>query len=275
MAQTNLKSDAFCIYNASTSPFFYQMMPGQYANDYVFGEVGINAAGGTGGSYVRGDVIDISSFLSGRDDLLTKCNPPVPDLDELEQEPIKMQDSSNAVHLLPNYTREKKSAIDLSSVDYNRWNPLYTDPQNVRFVLEDMYPQRGGLDTQNYIKQAWNPIQESGKNAPNACKANLNPQMACGEFCDSVSGYPGTNPLTGQKKSAVSSMLGYKSKPPQDPGYPFPGPYSQQVAAVGAAADCGPNYYYGTNYDQGHCNTVNVDMLEGSAVSLNKFPLKI
>ena len=65
MSATDLKSDAWCMYNQNSAPFFWVMEPGQYENTYVFGEVGVNAAGGTGGSFVRPDVIDISSFHTG------------------------------------------------------------------------------------------------------------------------------------------------------------------------------------------------------------------
>ena len=267
MADTNLKSDAWCMYNQNSAPFFYIFEPGQYSNTYVFGEVGINAAGGTAGSYVRPDVIDISSFLSGRDEMLSKCQPPVPDLDDLEEEKLKTQNSDNSVQLLPVYTREKKSAVELSAIDYNRWTPLDNDPQDLRFILEDMWAQRGGLDTYNYTTLGWNKRQ---------CTDILDPARTCGEFCESVSAYPGVDPLTGQKKSAVSTMGTFNQRPAQEPQYPFVGPYSQNVSKVGANDGCGENYFYGPRYDQGTCSSnFNIDMLQGSAISLSKFPLKV
>ena len=274
-SQTDLKSDAFCIYNQNSSPFFWVMEPGQYENTYSYGEVGINATGGTGGSYVRGDVIDISSFLSGRDDMLSRCQPPVPDLEDLEQENLHMQNGDNSINLLPNYTREKKSAVDLSSVDYNRWQPLDTDPQDLRFIIEDMWPQRGGLDTQNYTKLAWTPGSYQYKEG--SCKDTLDPARACGEFCETVSGYPGTNPLTGKKKTVVSTMNNFNKRPNQEPDYPFMGPYSQTVASVGASDRCGENFFYGPRYDKGGetCNKLPMEMLESNALSPNKFALKI
>lgn len=251
MAQTDLRSDAFCVYNQSTSPFFWVMEPGQYNNTYVFGEVGINAAGGTAGSYIRPDVIDISSFLSGRDDMLSKCQPPVPDLDEIEQTPLRMQNSDNVVSLLPNYTREKRSAIDLAAVDYNRWQLLDTDAQNPRFVIEDMWAQRGGLDSRNFTKKAWNT---------QTCSANLDPARYCGPQCA---------PTTGSK--VRSNMLEkYETRPSQEPNYPFQGPYSQDVVSVGAAA-CGPNYFYGPNMEKGKCPDQQLDVLPNGAMSLDQF----
>ena len=61
-SQTNLKSDDFCGYNQASAPFFWILEAGQYENSYAYGEVGINASGGTGGSYIRPDVVDIDSF---------------------------------------------------------------------------------------------------------------------------------------------------------------------------------------------------------------------
>jgi hypothetical protein len=269
MASTDLKSDAFCMYNQNASPFFWVMQPGQYENTYAFGEVGINAAGGTGGSYVRPDVVDISSFLSGRDDMLSRCQPPVPDLDDLTTEKLHMQNNDNSRDILPIYTREKKSSIDLASIDYNRWQPLDTDPQDMRFVIEDMWAQRGGLDTYNYSTLSWNKGSFAYKEG--ACKNILDPGRACGEYCESVSGYPGNKWISGKKLSVVATQ---PTKPPREQNYPFLGPYSQNMEAVGAAV-CGENNFYGPRYDQGSCSNPQNTMLEGVALASNKFPLTV
>jgi hypothetical protein len=269
MAQTNLSSDSFCMYNQNSAPFFWVMEPGQYENTYSFGEVGINAAGGTAGSYVRPDVIDISSFLSGRDDMLSKCQPPVPDLEDLTEEKLHFQNSDNSIDLLPQFTREKKSAVDLSAIDYNRWQPLDTDAQDLRFVIEDFSAQRGGLDTQNFTKLSWTPGSFAYKEG--ACKYNLNPAHACGEYCEPVSGYPGKDWITGKKLTAIAKQ---PPKPPHENNYPFPGPYSQQVEAVGADT-CGENSFYGPRYMEGSCPVVKNDMLEKSALSLSNFPVTV
>jgi hypothetical protein len=258
MAQTDLKSDAWCGYNSSASPFFWVMEPGQYNNTYVFGEVGVSAAGGSPGSYVRPETIDVSSFLSGRDDMLSKCQPPVPDLDELKVKQYKKQDTDKTINLLSKYTREKKSATDLSSVDYNRWTPQDIEPQDLRFIIEDMWAQRGGLDTQNYSKLAW--VGGSYQYKEGACNTTLDPSRACGEFCESVSGY-----------NKVAKGF---NKPTNEPNYPFVGPYSQDVVAVGADT-CGPNHFYGDKYTDGKCPVPQSTMLEGVALSTLKFPLKI
>lgn len=246
MAQTGLKKDDFCSYNQSAAPFYWVFEPYQYSNTFVYGEVGINAAGGTAGSYVRPDVIDVDSFLSGRDDILSRCNPPVPALDEVKQPPLIPQNNSNVNILVPKYTREKRSATDLGSIDYNRWEPyLPSDPQNLRFILEDFAPQRGGMDTSNYSKAAWKPSIKRGfaVNGPqNACETIMDPARA-NPYSASVSGF---NPNT------IGRPL--NGKPPNEYDYPFSGPTTQDIKAVGAAS-CGPNNFYGENYDKGSCGT--------------------
>lgn len=247
MSQTNLKNDSFCSYNQSAAPFFYIFEPYQYANTYVYGEVGISASGGSAGSYVRPDVIDVDSFLSGRDDILSRCNPPVPSLDEVAQQPMVQQNSGNVNLLIAKDTREKKSATDLSTVDYNRWQPnLPVNPQDLRYVIEAFSAQRGGLDTQNYTKLAWQPTIARGAavNGPaGACQTTLDPSMACGEFCNTVSGYSGWN---GNIKAVMPGK-------PQ-PNYPFTDITSQQVKAVGGT-ECAEQQFWGPNYTMGSCQT--------------------
>ena len=247
MSQTNLKSDSFCSYTQEASIFYYTFAPDQYANSFVYGEVGLNASGGSPGSYVRQDVIDVDSFLSGRDDIISKCNPPVPGLDDVKQLPLVKQDDINVNILTPKYTKEKRSAIDLSSVDYNRWQPnLPVDPQNLRYIIEDFAPQRGGMDTSNYAKLAWKPTVERGaaiNGNPNACESLFSPARA-NPYSASVSGF---NPNT------IARPL--NNKPPMEPDYPFSGPTSYDIKSVGATA-CAENQFYGPNYDKGSCGQV-------------------
>lgn len=243
MAQTRIgrSSDSFCSYNQSAGPFYWIFEPGQYNSDYVSGEVGLNANGGGPGSYVRPDGVDIDSFLSGRDSILSRCNPPVPAIEDMAQPPLVMQNNDVSL-LIAKDTRQKKSANDLSSVDYNRWQPaLPANPQNLRNIIEDFAPQRGGMDTQNYAKLAWKPSVARGAAVdgnPLACTTILDPARACGEFCAVVNGY---------SPDIVARMPG---KP--QPDYPFEGITSQQIKAVGAG-NCLPQMFYGPNYTDGGC----------------------
>jgi hypothetical protein len=67
-------------------------------------------------------------------------------------------------------------------------------------------------------------------------------------------------------------MQRYETKPQQEPEYPFTGPYSQDVVAVGAAA-CGPNYFYGANMENGSCPNQTLEVIPNGAVSLDQFQL--
>lgn len=259
--QTNLASDNFCGYNQESAEFFYRFQDGQYNNNFVIGEVGIFPSSGTQGSYIRADAIDISSFLEGRDTILSRCNPPIPSLDTVNKENFEqMKKNNGGVNtiinadgtiqnlqispdlLLQKFTKEKRSQTALDSIDYNRFDPgLKVDPQNLRTVIEDMWAQRGGLDTQNYIKSAWS----NQNNVPNFnkqdCRLNLDPEWDCGEYCAPVNGY-----------SRIAEPQG---KPPGQLDYPFTGITSQQVVAVGAAP-CGPQMFSGILYDQGYCPAI-------------------
>lgn len=178
----------------------YIMQPNQYKNNYTFGEVGISTAGGSAGNYVRADLVDISSELSGRNKKLggglrgefvkEEISSPVPKRIEPEQ-------NIDTKKLLPIYTREKKSAID-NSTGYNVWHYLPEDPQKLDHIIENMWAQRGGLDTQSYTKDLW----ESRNNNRNLCG-----------FSDSLE----------LNKSFRSSQ----------PNYPFQGPYIDDIKSVG------------------------------------------
>ena len=138
----------------------------------------------------------------------------------------------------------------MSTIDFNRWQPdLPVEAQNLRYVIEDFSAERGGVGTRNFIKSSWSNQNNVPDFDPNACKLNLNPSMACGPFCEEVNGFPGVNPNTGVKKSAIAVPFG---RPPGQPDYPFVGVTSQQIESVGALA-CGPQNFYGINLDQGFC----------------------
>lgn len=275
--QTNLKSDDFCGENVSASTFYWTFQPGQYANTYVYGEVGVSAAGGTAGSYIRPELIGVSNFLSGRDNILTRCNPPVPALDSLEEPPLYEQNLDSVDLLVPMYTKEKRSSDSLDSIDYNRWNPLYSDPQNLRHVINEVAPQRGGFDTRNFVKLSWNPnnnglgqVVEGFTGNPGTssrvldsglCQTMLDPNRF-GPELENITGYPGTNPLTGRSSNASYLSPGY---PPNDPFYPFKGTTSQQINQVGSQT-CGETYFSGKYYDQGSCPPVNPAMLTEDTV---------
>ena len=164
MAQTNLKSDAWDIYNQATKTFDWTLQNGQYNNTYAFGTVGVSA----GSSAVRSDVVDVSSYLSGRDNILSKCNPPIPKMEEANLPPLSVQ-KKDVNTLVPLYTREKKStssATNKSYIPYS-FNPgVRKDTQSVKNIVFTGWSQRGGALTSNMIKDEWeqDPIIHKGRN---------------------------------------------------------------------------------------------------------------
>jgi hypothetical protein len=251
--QTGLKSDDFCGYNIESAPFYWLFQKGQYQDTYTIGEVGVPSGGGMPGSYERPEIVDIGSFLSGRDNILSKCMPPTPSLDSLNkptgpygapgtdgsagtQDFIKEQKSTSV--LLPKYTKEKRSANSVDSIDYNRWTPLSTEPQDLRFVIENFSNQRGGFDTRNYVKSAWSNQNNTPYYSKDACETNLDPSRVCGPECAGITGY---------SKNIVPILPG---KPQED--YPFVDITSQQIVGVGAAP-CGSQFFSGPSYQYGSC----------------------
>lgn len=195
-SQTNLKADDWCSQNQSAAPLEWILQKGQYNNTYAIGTVGVNAAA----NFVRPDVINIDSYLSGRDDILSKCNPPIPALDEANEPPLVYQNQGNVNYLQPLYTREKNSAVNLSAITYIplTFNPdLPVNPQTLNNVIFDE-PQRGGLDTSNIIKNAWNT---------DAMEYFLDPQRACGKECSEVNGYMTRLPYSRENPEATWGKL--------------------------------------------------------------------
>jgi hypothetical protein len=242
--QTNLNSDKFCGYNQEAATFFWTFQDGQYNNMYATGEVGVPANGGSAGSYIPGDLIDNASFLDGRETILSRCNPPIPSLDSVNRENFdqmmtkseKESASMDSSILLQKYTKEKKSQVALSSIDYNRFTWLQSDAQNPRFIFENFAASRGGLDSRNWTKSAWSNQNGSPTYDPNECRMTLDPARACGDYCESVSGYTQTYLAPGK---------------PQ-PDYPFNDITSQELYSVGAA-ECGSQFYTGARMDEGEC----------------------
>jgi len=69
----------------------------------------------------------------------------------------------------------KRSAYDISSVDWqagfagNAGN-LHTDPQNLTYVIERMWEERGGLDQNDLIKKSWKLYTREHPNGPENLK---------------------------------------------------------------------------------------------------------
>lgn len=197
MSQTDLKSDEFCIYNQAAAPLEWTLSPWQYFNTFSYGTIGISSDS----NHVRPDVINIDSFLSGRDSILSRCNPPVPSLDEANEAPLTYQNQENTNKLQPIYSREKKSAVNLSAVSYLplTFNPDLKNPaQDLNHIIFNGVAQRGGVNTSNVIKHAWNS---------DSCEYFLDPQRACGKDCSEVNGYMTRLPYSKQDPEAKWGKL--------------------------------------------------------------------
>ena len=232
--KTGLKSDDWCSQNQAAAPLEWVLQKGQYSNTYAVGTVGINAVANN----VRSDVINIDSYLSGRDDILSKCNPPVPALDEANEPPLTYQNQKNTNYLQPIYTREKPSAVNLSAITYIplTFNPdLPVNPQTLNNVIFEE-AQRGGIDTSNMIKNAWNT---------DAMEYFLDPQRACGKECTEVNGYTTRLPYSKENPEATwgklpsglpSSKWMSPSETGTQPGKARPmQPTTQMLVSIGAA----------------------------------------
>ena len=240
MAQTDLKSDAFCSYNQAAAGLDWTLEKGQYYNTFAYGTVGVSAAS----NYVRPDIVNIDSYLSGRDDILSKCNPPIPALEDANPAPMTYQ-HNNTNLLQPIYTREPRAAINLSAISYIplTFEFLPSDPQNIDHIVFSGWSQRGGADTENITKNAWNNP---------SCEYFLDPQRACGQKCSEVNGYMVRKPPTANRPEAEWGTLprglpnpSWYSNPQHNTqiGKAF-GPTqltSQMVVDMGAGR-CGPQY---------------------------------
>ena len=243
MSQANLKSDDFCSYNQAAAPFLWVMQKPQeqgFNNTFAYGSVGVNTAS----NHVRPDIINIESYLSGRDDILSKCNPPIPALEDANDVPLTYQNNHNTNFLQPMYTRESKSSVNLSAVSHMPLSlqpHLHSNPQNVNHIIFEGAAQRGGVNTSNVMKNAWN-----SKN----CDAFVDPQRACGQYCSEANGYMVRDPsqteatwdklpegLPGSNWFKGGNVLGH-SRPENIT--------SQMASAVGASGSgSGPQFLIG------------------------------
>jgi len=200
MAQTDLKADDFCGYNQAAKSLLWTLQkPNQqgYNNTFSIGTVGV----APNSNFVRPDLIDVDSFLSSRGDLLSRCNPPIVSLEDATEPPLTYQDQGNTQTLQPIYTKEKKSAVNLSAVSYLplTLNPdLPSEPQNLNHIIFAGAAQRGGVNTSNLIKSSWNSDN---------CETFLDPSRACGRSCSEVNGYMTRLPLTQDNPEATWGKL--------------------------------------------------------------------
>ena len=218
MVQTDLSSDNFCGFNQSASPFYYIMDPVQNNVQFKVGEVGVFPSVGvhTPGNVIKVDTYlkDIGNVLTkcnlpipagdikeinkkkvefnfeNTEDLITKKN-------MVNSKKLKEQtkyfgnyeyknynefkkNNNKSTFLLPNFTREKGCAKDLSSVDLqggfmgNKSN-LLSDPQNLTHIIEKgIALERGGLVSNQLIKESYKfNSPAAGNNVKTGCKIKI------------------------------------------------------------------------------------------------------
>ena len=173
MVYTQLQSPDVCGDNHSAATMYYTLDPVQNNPQYTIGNVG--TYGGVG-LFTPSEVINVSSFLHNYDDVITKDIPDVNkkcvnnfakhcDYNNLKTD---KNNSDNIINdngviytpdtfLLPEYTREKGVAKDLSAVNWQTENPhLHTNHQDLTHVIFRGALQQGGFDSNQLIKQTWN-----------------------------------------------------------------------------------------------------------------------
>jgi len=74
-------------------------------------------------------------------------------------------------YLLPEYTRRPGAAKDLSNINWQAGfsgnvDNLYSNPQNLTYVIERMSLERGGLDSNQLIKNTWNNSTNQNRQGP-------------------------------------------------------------------------------------------------------------
>lgn len=109
----------------------------------------------------------------------------------------------NTNKLQPIYTRETKSAINLASKSYipMTFDRQHYEPQDPRHIIFEGAAQRGGVNTSNVIKNAW----ES-----NLCDTFIKYDRGCGKFCSEVNGY-----MTKSTDNAIWGSTKFGSSKPE------------------------------------------------------------
>jgi len=293
MVQTNLKSDNFCGYNSAAAPFFWTMDPVQNNIQYNIGEPGVFTGVGL---HTPALVIRESNMLSDRGNYLTSCTPPRPplpknsihslqdrntELNNIKEEFQNNQEESvnysniiskangaqetqkvDSSFLIPNITRGKKSAMDYTATDwkggFSASDPgmIFHDPHDLTTVIERMWLERGGLDSNMLIKDSYEdyvtkhpgPINGLGKQQMATCKKVRKPYDIKYPF-----GMP-TDFKTGKEIFGIESVP-FDAVDVTSMG--IASPQLEQGISVPFSADTSaPPFNYFAMYNNGGCNKI-------------------
>ena len=164
---------------------------------------------------------------------------------------IKKQQIDKLQFLLPSYTKLKRSANDLSAIDLqggfsgNKGN-LHTNPQDLTHVIERMWLERGGLDSNQIIKQSHEPwtgnTYKNGPERPKNLKDLNEPYATCDKIRQPYNiKYPFGIPPGPEKESKHFNAIDVTSLVKDSP-----------------VLDQNPNVRYNTDaiYNNGGCNKI-------------------
>ena len=281
--QTGLKStDAFCSYNQSAAPFFWTFQPSQYKNNYTIGEVGVIPSGGSAGSYIPPNVIDVSSFLMGIDTVLSKCVPPTPSLDSIRTPVIQKNTSNSGLNnggltekfgnvsvptnipsapyntIVPDVSGPLKTQEDMSYILLPKYTKELRSVNSIDAIDFNRFTPSLPVDPQDlrFIIEDF-AVQRGGMSTRDYVKSawsnrnnspSYNPAI-CGTTLD-----PNTEcgpDCTGIALKSVPYQ-GFTNKLTNEPNFPFKDPTPEQMYSLGMTS-CSPRSFYGPNYDQGSC----------------------
>lgn len=171
-------------YEQASAPYNWTTDSTQNTEQYNLTETGINTSIGL---HTPSDIINTSSYLSDRGNILTKELPSsikeqnimysFNNMETLKREKLKLGKIDSTQFLSPLSTRGKGKEKDLSDVN---WNAGFSGvPSNVpinhqdqKHIINRNVLERGGLNSSQIIKSTWNnatvsnptgPINENGE----------------------------------------------------------------------------------------------------------------
>ena len=165
-------------YEQSTAPYNWTTDSIQNTEQYNLTDTGINTSIGL---YTPSEIIDVSSYLSDRGNILTKELPPsikeqnktysLNNMEPLKHDKLELGKIDSTQFLSPLSTRGKGKEKDLSDID---WYAGFSGvPSNVpinhqdqKHIINRNVLERGGLNSSQLIKSTWNNATVSNPTGP-------------------------------------------------------------------------------------------------------------
>lgn len=184
----------------AVAPYKWIIDNTQNSEQYNLTETGINSSIGL---HTPSDIINVSSYLSDRGNILTKELPPevkeqiksysLNNIETLKQEKLKLGNIDSSQYLSPVSTRGKGKEKDLSDVDWKAGfsgvpTNLPIDHQDQTHIVNRNILERNGLDSSQIIKSTWNNATVSNPSGP--VDENNNVQKATNLKIAGIQSYP-------------------------------------------------------------------------------------